>query len=111
MEFIERLDLLLKNHKIGKTQFLKDVGFSKNAYSEWNNGVTKSYMNKIDVIADYFNVSVDYLLGREDQQRPINDQDLEFALFGAESGITPEDLEEVKKFAEFVKSRKKLNNR
>lgn len=67
MNFIERLDLLLKNSKTSKTQFLKDTGYSKNAYSEWNSGVTKSYMNKIDVIADYFNVSVDYLLGRTDE--------------------------------------------
>lgn len=107
MNFIERLDLLLKNSKISKMQFLKDVGYSKNAYSEWNSGVTKSYMNKIDVIADYFNVSVDYLLGRETEPRAMTDQDLEFALFGGESGITAEDLEEVKKFAEFVKNKRK----
>ena len=80
MEFIERLDLLLKDRKISKMQFLKDTGYSKNAYSEWKSGVTKSYMNKIDTIADYFGVSVDYLIGRTDDPAPATDAiDSEFS--------------------------------
>lgn len=65
MPFIEKIDYLLNRKSVTKGDFLKAVGFSKNAYSEWKTGVTKSYMNKIDVIADYFGVSVDYLLDRE----------------------------------------------
>lgn len=73
MIFIERLDKLLKEKGVNKTTFLQDLNYSKNAYSEWKSGVTKSYMNKIDSIADYFGVSVDYLLGRSENPSPINE--------------------------------------
>ena len=66
MDFIKILDLLLEKKKVNKSTFLSDLGYSKNAYSEWKSGFTKSYMNKIDAIADYFNVSTDYLLNREE---------------------------------------------
>ena len=65
MAFIEKLDYLLAYKKVTKGEFLKAVGFNKSAYNSWNTGFTKSYMSKIDVIADYFGVSVDYLLDRD----------------------------------------------
>lgn len=64
MSFTQRLEEMLNTHKISKITFLTDLGYSKNAISEWRNGITKSYMNKIDQIADYLDCSVDYLLGR-----------------------------------------------
>lgn len=65
MPFIEKIDYLLNRKKVAKGEFLKAVGFNKSAYNSWKTGFTKSYMSKIDVIADYFGVSVDYLLDRE----------------------------------------------
>ena len=64
MSFTQRLEEMLNTRKISKITFLTDLGYSKNAISEWRNGITKSYMNKIDQIADYLGCSVDYLLGR-----------------------------------------------
>ena len=74
MTFIERLDKLLKEKGVNKTTFLQDLNYSKNAYSEWKSGVTKSYMNKIDSIADYFGVSVDYLLCRTENPTVVDDE-------------------------------------
>lgn len=97
MGFIERLDEQLKKKGIAKIKFAHDLGYSKNAYSEWKSGVTKSYMNKIDDIADYFDVSVDYLLGRTDNPSPIGEvfaahfkDDKDF------SDLSPEDQEAVR---------------
>lgn len=67
MDFTTRLENLLNQKQITKIAFLNDLGYSKNAISEWRNGITRSYMNKIDQIADYLDCSIDYLLGRAEQ--------------------------------------------
>lgn len=59
--------------KRGKT--LKDValdlGFSYNTIYKWNNQTPK--IDKIKVVADYFGVSIDYLLGEE----PVAEKDID----------------------------------
>lgn len=72
MDFINILDDLLNEKQIGKVAFLRDLGYSKNAYSEWKSGFTKSYMGRIDEIADYFDVSTDYLLGRAQKKETLD---------------------------------------
>lgn len=68
MDFTTRLEEMLNKRQITKIAFLSDLGYSKNAISEWRKGITRSYMNKIDQIADYLDCSVDYLLGRENKK-------------------------------------------
>ncbi len=44
----------------------KELGISSGTITQWKNGSIPSG-EKLVQIADYFNVSVDYLLGREDE--------------------------------------------
>lgn len=41
------------------------LGLHKQAVSNWKNGSNKSYIKHINKIAEYFNVSTDYLLNNE----------------------------------------------
>lgn len=50
----------------------KDLGISSGTISQWKNGSIPSG-EKLIQIAEYFNVSVDYLLGREDVSVVSND--------------------------------------
>ena len=66
-------------------------------------------------MAEYFNVSVDYLLGNNDIKNPpkssISDDDIKFALWGDVADEIPNDkLQEVKTFAEFIKNTYKKDN-
>lgn len=66
-------------------------------------------------MAEYFNVSVDYLLGNNDIKNPtktsISDDDIKFALWGDVADEIPNDkLQEVKNFAEFIKNAYKKDN-
>lgn len=73
MVFLNTLDKilrLLKSRNIEQQEFAKAIGVGKYAISEWKNGKTKSYLKHIDKIADFFNVSVDYLLGKTDDKLP-----------------------------------------
>ncbi|ALL02200.1 Phage transcriptional regulator, Cro/CI family [Streptococcus anginosus] len=49
------------------------VGFSRNSLYSWKNSEPKP--SKLKVVADYFGVSTDYLLGRTDNPKIANDQE------------------------------------
>ena len=61
-------------------------------------------------IADFYGVTVDYLIGKSDYKKgyyqPSADEELKFALFdGANVEVTDEMYDEVKRFAAFVAMR------
>jgi transcriptional regulator with XRE-family HTH domain len=64
MEVLTRIENLLKGKKISKKDFLSSLGFNRSTWGNWERGVSKTYYNNLAKIADYFNVSADYLLGR-----------------------------------------------
>lgn len=66
MTTVERIEELIAEKGITEKQFLIDVGLNKSTMSDWRKGTTKSYEKHIAKIADYFNVSTDYLLGKTD---------------------------------------------
>ena len=89
-----------------------DIGISKGILTDLKMGRQSSISTaNAQKIADYFGVSVDYLLGKEENtpaengKRAVNDEEIKFALFGGDGEITDEMYEEVKRFAEFVKQR------
>lgn len=70
-----------------------------------------------DKIASYFGVSVGYLLGTETKKAPaaedkrkISDKDIMFALWGDTSEVSEEDLEDVKRYAAFIRERKQKHD-
>ena len=58
-----RILIELEQRGISSTKFQKDLGLYGSAVSEWKNGKSKSYEKHLPKIAEYFGVSVDYLLG------------------------------------------------
>lgn len=63
-----RISEMLKEKNIQRKDFQKDLGFPKNAVSEWESGFTKSYRKKLPEIAKYLGVSIEYLLGETDEK-------------------------------------------
>ena len=76
----ERIEHLL--HEQNKTQqsLLAQLRMKRSTYSSWKSGKSESYMKRIDGIAEFFDVSPNYLLrGIEDisepgTQTPIEDE-------------------------------------
>ena len=74
--FFTRLEQLCKEKGKSTTAVCAEIGIAKTTVSYWRN--KSSVIPKQDVllkIANYFNVSVDYLLGEEDKEKKTTDYD------------------------------------
>lgn len=63
-----RLDKLMKDSGVTSTMLTDDAGVPNGRISEWRNGKRLPTAENLIKLADYFDVSVDYLLGRTDKQ-------------------------------------------
>ena len=64
--FTKRLNELIKEKGIQKQDLAKAIGASKALVTIWTQGKSYPTIMYIIKIADYFDVSADYLLGRKD---------------------------------------------
>lgn len=80
-----RLKELRKKHGLTQKQLANALHVAQNTVCNWENGVRQIDTEYIKQLAEYFHVSTDYLLGREDS--PVNAQ---FAS-DAPSALTPRD--------------------
>ena len=67
---LDRVKHLAKKQGISIVELEEKLGFGRNSLYAWKNK-TPSY-EKLIKVADFFHVSVDYLLGREEVRIPSN---------------------------------------
>lgn len=76
---MDPLEIIMKELQIqGKSQvdLAYGIGIAKNTVTNWKNGSSNSYLKMLPQIADYFGVSVDYLLGKTDQkEKPLHEDE------------------------------------
>ena len=72
---MKNLKLLRKQHNLSQKEIGNIFHASQNTVSQWENGTRKPSYDIIQEIADYFEVSVDYLLGRQEQLPELNSKD------------------------------------
>lgn len=63
--FGERLKELRQEFAIGQVELAKKINVSKGIISLWENGLREPTMTNLISLADYFGVSLDFLVGRE----------------------------------------------
>jgi len=74
--FLERLKKLCAEKNIKITNLIKELKMSSGILSNWKRGdIPKA--NTLTKIADYFNVSTDYLLCKTDDPTPPNEKSSE----------------------------------
>ena len=95
---------LLKEQNKKQIDLTNHLGLSKNIFSEWKSGRSTSYMKRLPDIAEFFGVSVDYLLGKES---PIAKNDFTYALYNELAhDLSEEDIQQLKQFADFLRNSK-----
>lgn len=68
MTFVNRLDMLLKSKNLTRKKFLEIMGMGKNQITNWEKHNTLPNASTLNAVAAYFNVSVGYLKGDEDEE-------------------------------------------
>lgn len=63
---VERILEVLKARGIAPSKMLKDLGFSSGLMSQWKSGAQKPSHEKLVKMAEYLQVSLDYLVGISD---------------------------------------------
>lgn len=94
----ERLKSLRKEANLTQKEVAEKLGFDQKSYSFWENG--KRNPKNIQQIADFFNVSTDYLLGNTDIKSKNLETDLNKTLDTVKSfdgkPITDSDRETIR---------------
>ena len=63
--FSVRLKELRLQHGFSQEELAEKIGIKQNSYSDWENGKSKPNYEKLEKIADFFGVSLDWLFGRK----------------------------------------------
>ncbi len=66
LKFSERLKELRIDAKISKSKLAKQIGYSYRAVDMWENNLRTPSIDAVYLLAQYFGVTSDYLLGLED---------------------------------------------
>lgn len=100
MTTFDRVKELCRKHGITVVQLEEKVGFGRNSMYSWK--VNNPSSDRLEKVADYFNVSIDYLLGRTEEK------DIQtIAAHHDGDEWTDEELEEIERFKEFVRMKRK----
>ncbi|MBE1554765.1 helix-turn-helix domain-containing protein [Sporosarcina limicola] len=67
MTTFDRLKTLCEEQKLSIVELEEKLGFGRNSLYGWKKKIPNGA--NLEKVADYFNVSVDYLLGRTDKKR------------------------------------------
>lgn len=67
MKFAQNLKNLRKERQLTYESLAKKIGYSKAIIGFWENEQKQPNMEALIALADFFNVSIDFLVGREDE--------------------------------------------
>ena len=113
MNSVERVRAICSERKIPISRLERDLGFSNGYIGQLRKGVFPA--DRLAMIADYLGVNTYYLLTGEgtekaptqEGERKVSDDDIMFALWGDSDDVDKDDLDDVKRYAAFVRERKK----
>lgn len=66
-KFSKRLKELRNEKHMTQADLADRLSLTKQAVSQWERGVREPNFDTLELIADFFNVDTDYLIGREDR--------------------------------------------
>lgn len=109
-QLYDHIEQLCKESNINITFLCSECGIPRASLSDFKTGRKKSLStDTLKKIADYFGVSMDFLLGGK-QNQIADDETLKVALFGGDGEVTDEMWNEVKRYARYIKERGNGNN-
>lgn len=107
----ERFLQLLKEHNITTYKVCKDTNITQTSLSSWKTGRSTPKIDKLQKIAAYFNVSLEWLMGNTDirennssnSEKPVTD-----IITKDDIQLTNDELNFIKKYRQLPSSVQKL---
>lgn len=105
MKVYDTIKTLASQRKISIAELERTLDISNGSISKWN--VSHPNSGPLQKVADYFNVSTDYLLGRTENPKVNNGDQKEEMLVAAhmDDDLSEEELEDIRQYIEFIKSK------
>lgn len=101
----ENLEQLMKQNNITQIELSEAIGVSQSTISNWIKEVKYPRIGKIEELAEYFNVPKSKITERQD----IINEEQDTIAAHLDGDFTEEELEEIRKYAEFVKQKHRNN--
>lgn len=110
--FSERLKQLRKDKKLTQKELAQKFFLDDSSISKYENGKAVPETELLQSLSDFFEVSVDYLLGRSNIKNYLDDSNVTIALHSDETSFDYSDLsdeakKEVQDFIEYVRHKYK----
>lgn len=103
--FYENLVKLCAENGTSPTATAKLLGISSGSVTWWKQGKIP-HAPTLKKIADYFGVTVEYLLGKEEKEakkeNPSVEEEFKIALFGGKENVSEEKWEQIMSYAKFL---------
>ena len=98
-----------KNAGFTQGQVGEIIGVTQSTYSYWESGRTKIDAESLKKLAALFNVSTDYLLGRDEPTQTIDEQlsEIDFALSGELRNLSDDEKKDVLDYMRFKRAQRK----
>lgn len=77
MTVFDRIMFLLNELHIEQKVLAEYLNVKPTVFSDWKAGRNSSYLKHIDKIAEFFNVSIDYLMGKDEIKNRSMPEDME----------------------------------
>ncbi|MEG2769767.1 MAG: helix-turn-helix transcriptional regulator [Oscillospiraceae bacterium] len=106
----ERIEEMCKAKRINITTMCKEANIPRSALSDYKTGRKQSItLPNIQKIADYFDISIDNLLGNEPKEKqPLTFDDFTYAMYEQSQELTDEDKKQLLRMAEFMRQQRGL---
>lgn len=107
-----KLRELRQSHGMTLKQVAALIGVSEASVSMYERGINEPDIKTIRILADYFGVTIDELVGHDIQtdQRQIPDIDVRIALSNGDEPITPAQYAEVVRYAHYLQEKDTVDN-
>lgn len=110
MKFGDRLKELRKSKELTQAELAKLFSLGESTISFYESNKRTPDYELLKQIADYFNVSIDYLLGRSNVRNPEENKVITKAFHSIDiEGLPDEAIKQVEEYVEFIKSKYKSN--
>lgn len=107
MTTFEIIKKLCSDRGMTISQLTSELDMGENSIYRWKS--QKPALEKLQQVADYFNVSVDYLLGRTDNPHLNTEVPKEAATIAAhiDDDATEEDMQKILEYIDFIQQKYK----